>query len=141
MRTQCSGPLRAAAGLIALGMSSEMLRATLHYDFHLDMSDREFEEFYAMAARCVEEGIVRVRSWATPFRPGDCDNEVVKEVGAMVLEGLDLDSIVPRVLRRHYMLREGTRYRVLTQRDVEYAYDVALLCIKEKVEKARGMRM
>lgn len=137
MSEECRGTLRAVAGLIALGMTKEMIRAALHYDFKLDMNDEQFESLYFRAAKCVEEGLVKVRSWSTPFRPGDCNNEVVREVAAMIMRGKDLDSIVPAVLRRHYMLRSGTAYRVLTQRDVEYAYDVALLCIKDKVERAK----
>lgn len=118
-------------------MTKDMIRASLHYDFKLDMNDQDFESLYEAAASCVREGIVKVRSWSTPFRPGDCDNPIVKEVGAMVLRGEDLDHIVPQVLRRHYMLREGSRYRVLTQRDVEYAYDVAIMCLRDKAERAR----
>ncbi|MGC9072037.1 MAG: hypothetical protein ACP5HK_05010 [Acidilobus sp.] len=135
---ECAGLLRVAAGLVALGMTKEMLRATLHYDFHVDVEDEGFERLYAEAASCVERGLVKVRTWSTPFRPGDCENEVVKEIGAMVLRGMDLDQIEPVILRRHYMLREGAAYRVLTQRDVEYAYDVAILCLSELRRRARG---
>lgn len=137
MSEECRGTLRVVAGLIALGMTKEMIRAALHYDFKLDLSDEQFDQLYSSAAKCVESGTVKVRSWSTPFRPGDCNNEVVREVAAMIMRGEDLDSIVPTVLRRHYMLRSGTTYRVLTQRDVEYAYDVALLCIKDKIERSR----
>ena len=134
---ECKGLLRATAGLIALGMTKDMLRATLHYDFKVDLSDEELERLYEEASSCVASGQVKVRSWATPFRPGDCDNPLIKEVGAMILGGADLDSIVAKMLRRHYMLREGSVYRVLTQRDIEYAYDLALLCIRERVRRAR----
>ncbi|MFP3172337.1 MAG: hypothetical protein RXQ79_04765 [Acidilobus sp.] len=136
MSEQCRGLTRAVAGLIALGMTKEMIKTTLHYDFKLDLGDSDFDDLYSQAARCVEEGLVRVRSWSTPFRPGDCNDDVVRDVGSMILRGLDLEQIVAETLRKHYMLRTGSRYRVLTQRDVEYAYDVALLCIKEKQRRA-----
>lgn len=125
------------AGLIALGMSKEMVRAALHYDFKVDLDDESFEALYSQAARCVEEGLVRVRSWATPFRPGDCDDEIVREAEAMILRGADEDKVVAELVRRHYIFRRGSAYRRLTQREAEYAYDVAMLCIKERAE-ARG---
>ena len=135
---ECRGAVRVAAGLIALGMTKDMLRASLHYDLRLDLSDEEFERLYEAAARCVSEGAVRFRSWATPFRPGDCDNEVVKEIGSMILRGMDFESIAPRVLLRHKMIRDGGKYRVLTWRDVEFAYDIALLCLRQLAKRAMG---
>ncbi len=135
---ECRGVVRVAAGLIALGMTKEMLRATLHYDLHLDLRGEEFEQLYESASRCVAEGLVKFRSWSTPFRPGNCDNEIVKEVGSMVLRGMDLEQIALLVLRKHYMIREGATYRILTWRDVEFAYDVALLCLRQLVDRSRG---
>ncbi len=138
IRMECRGAVRVAAGLIALGMTKDMLRASLHYDLSLDLDEAEFERLYEAAMKCVADGTVKFRSWATPFRPGDCDNQIVKEVGSMILRGMDLEQITPRILARHLMIRVNDKYRVLTWRDVEFAYHVALLCLRQLMSGPQG---
>ncbi|MCE4624130.1 MAG: hypothetical protein F7B11_05235 [Caldisphaeraceae archaeon] len=138
MGDDCNYVERVISSLISQGLTKDMIKGVLYYEYNIKIDDNELEFHYRNALECIKN--VRGDRWGSVFKPWDCEDEVIKYIISLIKEKKGYEDVIYAAYLRYYIYKRGDNYIMLTQRDIKYAYEIALYCM-EKEEAASSSKV